>query len=125
MVRKCYTNNIPGHAYGPFSGNNSIEGQDFEYSMCLYPNLGAGITELIEDPNSNGCGNGIIFGTSMQGVNYSPFARLYWVNPNTLEENLDYHVEADFILNMDLNGGHVNAVNRYHYHNIALDYFLK
>ena len=122
-VRYCYTNNIPDHTYGPFGGNNSIEGQDFSYSMCRYPELGTEITELIEDPTSQGCGNGIIFGTSLQGVNYSPFARLYWVNPNTNEENLDWHVEADFLLNMDLNGGHVNAVNRYHYHTVALDYF--
>ena len=122
-VRKCYTNNIPDHEYGPFGGGNTIAGQDFDYSMCLYPDLGTSSTELIEDPNSPGCGNGIIFGVSKQGVNYSPFARLYWVNPNTQEENLNWHVEADFILNIDLNGGHVNAASRYHYHNIPLEYF--
>ncbi len=122
-VRKCYTNDIPAHNYGPFGGGNTIEGQDFDYSMCLYPEQGETNTLLIEDPSSQGCGNGIIFGVSEQGINYSPFARLYWVNPNTMEENLDYHVEADFTLNMDLNGGHVNAVNRYHYHNIPLDYY--
>lgn len=123
-VRKCYSNNIPAHTYGPFGGMNTISGQDFDYSMCLYPELGSEATSLIEDPDDQGCGNGIIFGISMQGVNYSPFARIYWVNPNTLEENLDWHVEADFILNMDLNGGHVNAASRYHYHNISLDHFL-
>lgn len=122
-VRKCYTNNIPDHEYGPFGGMNTLEGQNFDYSMCLYPELGTSTTPLIEDPNSQGCGSGIIFGTSLQGVNYSPFARLYWVNPNTMEENLDWHIEADFTLNIDLNGGHVNGASRYHYHNIALDYF--
>ena len=122
-VRNCYTNNIPDHTYGPFGGNGTIEAQEFTYSMCLYPEIGTSTTELIEDPNSPGCGNGIIFGTSLQGINYSPFARLYWVNPNTNEENLNWHVEADFLLNMDLNGGHVNAVHRYHYHTVALDYF--
>ena len=65
----------------------------------------------------------IIFGVSNQGVNYSPFARLYFTNPNTAEENLNWHIEADFELNMDLNGGHVNNVSRYHYHNIPTDYF--
>jgi arylsulfatase A len=122
-VRKCYTNNIPAHQYGPFGGMNTIAGQDFEYSMCLYPELTTIATEIIEDPSSQGCGGGTIFGVSDQGINYSPFARLYWVNPNTQEENLDWHVEADFTLNMDLNGGHVNNVSRYHYHNIPTDYF--
>lgn len=122
-VRKCYTNNIPSHQYGPFGGNNTIAGQDFDYSMCLFPKLTTTVTELIEDPTSQTCGGGIIFGVSNQGINYSPFARLYWVNPNTQEENLNWHIEAEFTLNMDLNGGHVNNVSRYHYHNIPTDYF--
>jgi arylsulfatase A-like enzyme len=122
-VRKVYTNNIPAHAYGPFAGRNTIAGQDFEYSMCLYPKLSTTVTEIIEDPTTPRCAGGIIFGVSNQGVNYSPFARLYWVNPNTLEENTNWHVEADDLLTMDLNGGHVNNVSRYHYHNIPLDYF--
>ena len=122
-VRKCYTNNIPDHDFGPFGGMNTMEAQDFDYSMCLFPNLGTTVTPLNEDPISAGCGNGIIFGVSTQGINYSPFARLYFVNPNTMEENTDFHIEADFTLNMDLNGGHVNAASRYHYHNIPTDYF--
>ncbi|MFY0627145.1 MAG: sulfatase-like hydrolase/transferase [Reichenbachiella sp.] len=122
-VRMCTTNNIPEHEYGPFVGNNTLEGQDFSYSMCRYPELSENITELIEDPNDPSCGNGIIFGVSDQGINFSPFARLYWVNPNTNEENLNWHEEADFTLNMDLNGGHVNAASRYHYHNIPIDYY--
>ena len=121
-VRKVYTNNIPSHQYGPFRGNNVIEGQNFEYSMCLHPELTTDVKEIIEDPTSQSCGGGIVFGVSNQGVNYSPFARLYFVNPNTAEENLDWHVEAYFELNMDLNGGHVNNVSRYHYHNIPSDY---
>ncbi len=122
-VRKVYTNNFPAHQYGPWAGPNTIEAQNFEYSMCLYPELTDTITEIKEDPNSQSCGAGIIFGVSDQGINYSPFARLYWVNPNTQEENLDWHIEADFTLSMDLNGGHVNSVSRYHYHNIPTDYF--
>ncbi len=125
-VRYCYTNNIPGHEYGPWGGNATLEGQDFSYTMCLYPEIGTSVVPLIEDPDSPSCGNGIVFGTSIQGVNYSPFARLYWVNPDTNEENLDWHIEAEFILGQggfDLNGGHVNAVHRYHYHTAALDYF--
>ena len=123
-VRKIYTNNIPAHSYGPFGGGKTLSGQDFEYSMCLYPELTSTATEIIEDPTSPTCGGGIIFGVSGQGINYSPFARLYWVNPNTLEENTNWHVEADDLLTMDLNGGHVNNVNRYHYHNIPIDYFI-
>jgi hypothetical protein len=122
-VRKVYTNNFPAHEYGPWPGPNNLLAQDFEYTMCLYPELTTTITELKEDPDSQACGGGIIFGVSNQGINYSPFARLYWVNPNTQEENLDWHVEADFTLGMDLNGGHVNSVSRYHYHNIPTDYF--
>lgn len=122
-VRYCFTNNIPDHVYGPFGGGNTIEGQDFEYTMCLYPELGTEVTPLTEDPNSMGCGGGIVFGISNQGVNYSPFARLYWTNPNTQEENKDYIIEADFTLNMDVNGGHVNTISRYHYHNIPTNYF--
>jgi hypothetical protein len=123
-VRKCYTNNFPGHDYGPFGGATTLEAQDFEYSMCLFPDTGLLVTQITEDLSSQGCGGGFIFGISMQGVNYSPFARLYWVNPKTQEENTDWHVEADFLLNMDVNGGHVNNVSRYHYHNIPTDYFL-
>lgn len=122
-IRKVYTNNFPAHTYGPWNGPNTIEAQDFEYSMCLYPELTTTITEISEDPDSRTCGAGIIFGVSNQGINYSPFARLYFVNPNTQEENLDWHIEADFTLSMDLNGGHVNNVSRYHYHNIPIDYF--
>lgn len=123
-IRKCYSNNIPNHTYGPFGGGNTIQGQDFDYSMCLYPEMGLSSTELTVDTNSQGCGNGIIFGISMHGVNYSPFARIYWVDTSTLQENLAWNVEADFILNMDINGGHINNISRYHYHNIASDYFL-
>jgi len=122
-VRKIYTNNIPAHEYGPFGGNNTIAGQDFDYSVCLHPELTTTATEISEDPLSQTCGGGTIFGVSDQGINYSPFARLYWVNPNTQEENLEWHIEADFALNMDLNGGHVNNVSRYHYHNIPTDYY--
>ena len=122
-VRKVYTNNFPAHSYGPWAGPNTLAAQDFEYSMCLYPELTSTITEIKEDPSSQACGGGIIFGVSNQGINYSPFARLYWVNPNTQEENLNWHVEADFTLAMDSNGGHVNNVSRYHYHNIPKDYF--
>ncbi len=122
-VRKCYTNNFPNHTYGPFGGMNSILAQDFEYSMCLYPELTNTVTQITEDPNSQSCGGGIIFGVSQEGINYSPFARIYFVNPNTQEENINFHVEAEDLLNMDLNGGHVNNVSRYHYHNIPNDYF--
>lgn len=123
-VRKCYTNNIPSHEYGPFGGGNTLEAQEFDYSMCLYPELGSFSTPLIADPSMQGCGNGIIFGVSAHGINYSPFARLYWVNPVTMEENVNFQIEADFTLNMDLNGGHVNAAQRYHYHNIPQEFFL-
>ncbi len=123
-VRKCYSNNIPGHAYGPFGGGNTLSAQRFDYSMCRYPEFEGVAKVITEDSTSQGCGGGVVFGVSMQGVNYSPFARLYWVNPNTLEENLSWHVEAAFILNMDINGGHVNNVSRYHYHEAPQDYLL-
>ncbi|MCH2223731.1 MAG: YHYH protein [Crocinitomicaceae bacterium] len=121
-TRRIYTNNIPDHAYGPFAGPNNIQGQDFEYNMCLYPTLNSVSTPLTEDTTSQGCGGGIVFGISHQGVLYSPFARLYWVNPNTQQENLDFEIEAEYTLTMDLNGGHVNNLSRYHYHNVPIDY---
>ncbi|HIA36062.1 MAG TPA: YHYH protein [Flavobacteriales bacterium] len=122
QVRKCYTNDIPDHVYGPFGGMGAIAGQEFDYSMCLYPDLDTLKTHLFEDTTLQGCGGGIIFGVSNIGVNYSPFARLYFVNPNTLEENLNFHEEAVFTLNMDINGGHVNVLGRYHYHSAPIDY---
>ncbi len=122
-VRKVYTNNFPDHEYGPWRGPNTIEAQEFEYSMCLYPELTNTITEVKEDPNSQSCGGGVIFGVSNQGINYSPFARLYFEDDDG-KENLDWHIEADFTLAMDVNGGHVNTVSRYHYHNIPHDYFI-
>ena len=122
-TRHIFTNDIPDHTYGPFGGANNIQGQDLEYSMCLFPTLNTTTTPLTQDPNSQGCGGGIVFGLSLQGILYSPFARLYWINPNTQEENMDFVIEAEFTLNMDLNGGHVNNVSRYHYHNVPIDYF--
>ena len=122
-VRKCYTNDIPSHPYGPFAGPNTIASQEFDYSMCLYPELDTIANYLIEDTTSQGCGGGIVFGVSEIGINYSPFARLYFVNPNTMAENLNFHQEAVNTLNMDLNGGHVNVLGRYHYHSAPLDYF--
>tara|TARA_B110000238_G_C15993075_1_gene381080 strand:- start:45 stop:833 length:789 start_codon:yes stop_codon:yes gene_type:complete len=123
-TRNIFTNNIPDHAYGPFGGQNNIQGQDFEYSMCLFPTLNTVTTPLTEDSTSQGCGGGIVFGISHQGVLYSPFARLYWVNPNTQQENMNFEIEAEFTLNMDLNGGHVNNLSRYHYHNVPIDYLI-
>lgn len=124
QVRKCYTNDIPSHTHGPFGGAGAILGQDFEYSMCLYPEKGTEVTTLFEDVGSQGCGGGVVFGISQIGINYSPFARLYFVNPNTLVENLNFHEEAVNILNMDINGGHVNTLGRYHYHSAPLDYIV-
>lgn len=121
-TRRIYTNNIPDHAYGPFMGPNDIAGQDFEYNMCLYPTLNTVPTPLSEDTTSMACGGGIVFGLSHQGVLYSPFARLYFVNTSTLAENLNFEIEAEFTLTMDLNGGHVNVLSRYHYHNVPIDY---
>jgi len=123
-TRNIFTNNIPDHTYGPFGGQNNIQGQDFEYSMCLFPTLNTVTTPLTEDSTSQGCGGGIVFGISHQGVLYSPFARLYWVNPNTQQENMNFEIEAEFTLNMDLNGGHVNNLSRYHYHNVPIDYLI-
>jgi len=120
--RHIYTNNIPDHAYGPFGGPNNIQGQDFEYSMCLYPSYTTIPTPLSEHTTSQGCGGGIVFGISHQGVLYSPFARLYFVNPNTQQENKNFEIEAEYTLTMDLNGGHVNNLSRYHYHNVPFDY---
>lgn len=122
-VRKIYTNNIPAHDYGPFAGKNDILAQDFEYSMCLYPEFTETAQPISEDTTSQSCGGGVIFGVSDQGVNYSPFARIYFTNPTTQEENLNFHVEAEDLLVMDANGGHVNNLSRYHYHNIPSVYF--
>lgn len=122
-VRVITSNNIPAHEYGPFQGNNELQGQDFKHYMCLYPELGDNTTPLYVDPTDLNCGNGIVFGISDQGVVFSPFARLYFTNPNTQEENVEWNEEAAFILNMDENGGHVNAVNRYHYHKVPLQHY--
>ena len=75
-TRRVVTNNIPDHIYGPFGGPNTIAAQDFEYFMCLYPDLASVITPLSEDTTSQSCGGGIVFGISHQGVLYSPFAIL-------------------------------------------------
>jgi len=123
-VRRCYTNNIPPHSYGPFFGANTIfASQEFEYAMCQFPTLAGNSTPLSFQNSQQGCGGGYIFGVSNEGVNYSPYARLFWVNPLTQEENEDYEVEADFTLNMDMNGAHINSAQRYHYHNIPAEHF--
>jgi hypothetical protein len=123
-VRRCFTNNIPPHSYGPFGGANTIfASQEFEYAMCQFPVLGDNTTSLSFQGSQQGCSGGYIFGVSNEGVNYSPYARLFWVNPLTQEENENYEVEADFALNMDLNGAHINSAQRYHYHNIPAEHF--
>ena len=124
-VRTCYTNNIPTHTYGPFGGGNTIASQEFEYNMCLYPSLSTNSTPLSLQTSTQGCAGGVVFGVSEKGINYSPYARLFWVNPETQEENTDFEIEASFTLNMDLNGGHVNTVQRYHYHEIPTEYFAE
>ena len=93
-TRRVVTNNIPDHIYGPFGGPNTIAAQDFEYFMCLYPDLASVITPLSEDTTSQSCGGGIVFGISHQGVLYSPFARLYFTNPNTQQENKNFEISA-------------------------------
>ena len=123
-VRRCYTNNIPPHSYGPFGGANTIfASQEFEYAMCQFPALGDNSTPLSFQGSQQGCSGGYIFGVSNEGINYSPYARLFWVNPLTQEENEEYEVEADFALNMDENGAHINSAQRYHYHNIPAEHF--
>jgi len=123
-VRRCFTNNIPPHNFGPFGGANTLfTSQEFEYTMCQFPTLGGESTSLSFQGNQPGCSGGYIFGVSSEGVNYSPYARLFWVNPQTQEENEDFEVEADFALNMDLNGAHINSAQRYHYHNIPEEHF--
>ena len=123
-VRYIFSNGIPPHEYGPFGGIATLEAQENDFSSCAYPNgISSSVTELIEDPTSPGCSNGIVFGLTIKGIHYSPFARLYWVNPNTGEENKNFIEEADFVLNIDKNGGHVNSVNLYHYHNISKQYY--
>ena len=122
-VRTCYTNNIPSHTYGPFGGGNTIASQEFEFNMCLYPTLSTNATPLSFQTSPQGCAGGVVFGVSDEGINFSPYARLFWVNPETQEENTDFEIEASFTLNMDVNGGHVNTLQRYHYHEIPTEYF--
>lgn len=122
-TRHCVSNNIPDHAVGPFPPAVVI-GQDFEYYMCKYPEISPGITTLGEDTTAQFCSIGTIFGVSMHGVNYSPYARLYFVNTSTSSENYDWEIEAEFILNMDANGGHLNSLFRYHYHTAPIDYIV-
>ena len=122
-TRHCISNNIPDHVVGPFPPAVVI-GQDFEYYMCKYPEIGPGITTLGEDTSVQFCSVGIIFGVSMHGVNYSPYARLYFVDTFNSQENHDWEIEAEFILTMDANGGHLNNLFRYHYHTAPIDYIV-
>lgn len=128
-VRLCATNNYPDHSDNYNQPQFDVEAGDYWYAMCAYPVAGT-TTPLYEETETNvGCTYTYTFGLSINGVKYDPNSAVTWQNPNTNENNLDWHVEAtstenNIGQNMGTNnGGHLNPFGEYHYHGVPKTYF--
>lgn len=114
-VRRFYANNLPPHPAGPWPTGNVPVPKDNTFQMCAYPIQGSTPTSIYgQNQNLPGCRDIYRIGISYNSSYFAAWAALYFENPNTGEENLDWNVEAT-TLNLDDYGSHV-AGDDYHYH---------
>ena len=129
-VRFCASNNYPDHSDNYNQPQFDVTAGDYWYAMCAYPEEGTATTPLYETTETTaGCTWTYTFGVSINGIKYDPNSAVTWQNPNTNENNLDWHVEATSLENNigqnmgTQNGGHLNPFGEYHYHGIPTAYF--
>ena len=123
-VRIVYTNNLPDHPYGTWPSNNPVDPQQIAFYMCAFPQKADESTSIYNaGPGGGGCSQYVEFGVGANGIRMAPYGARWFVNPNTMEENLDWNVEALEMFNMDFNNSHSNGGGQYHYHGIPEVYF--
>ncbi|EAY23888.1 YHYH protein [Microscilla marina] len=129
-VRYCVSNNYPDHTDNYKQPQFTVTAGNYLYAFCAYPDTAAAFTPLYETTETKkGCTSTYTFGVSINGVKYDPNSAETFQNPNTGENNIEWHVEATSSSNSigknmgTDNGGHLNPFGEYHYHAIPTNYF--
>lgn len=123
-VITIHTNNYPDHEWGTWPSRNPVNSQRFSYNVCAYPIKGDSAISMYENPSeANRCSEYMMFGVGLNGIFYSGWGAMWFVNPQTMEENTDWNVEAAFQFNMDYNTAHSNGDGEYHYHGTPFNYY--
>ncbi|OJJ20270.1 hypothetical protein BKI52_17540 [marine bacterium AO1-C] len=129
-VRYCISNNYPNHSDNYNQPQFTVTAGNYLYAMCAYPDTAASFTPLYEATETQkGCTSTYTFGVSINGVKYDPNSAETFQNPNTGENNINWHVEATSTTNSigknmgTDNGGHLNPFGEYHYHAVPTNYF--
>lgn len=122
-VRTIQSNNLPNHSYGTWPSNNPVKPQDLTFFTCAFPQKADQYTSIYNAGDFMGCSPYVEFGVGTNGIRMAPFGARWFVNPNTLEENRNWNVEALVMFNMDFNNSHANGGGQYHYHGIPIRYF--
>jgi|GEM_PF-989069 len=122
-VRNIYATNLPAHPYGPWPSMNVPGAKDFAFSVCAYPIKGDTSTSIYGyGAGTPGCNDIYRIGITTHSTVVAAWANMYFQNPNTGQNNLDWNVEA-VNLNLDAYGAHV-ASDEYHYHLPPGKYYL-
>ena len=123
-VITIHTNNYPDHEWGNWPSGNPVSSQRFSYNVCAYPIKGDSAISMYENPSERPrCSEYMIVGVGLNGIFYSGWGAMWFVNPNTMEENTDWNVEASEMFNMDYNTAHSNGDGEYHYHGTPYTYY--
>lgn len=109
-TRNVTSNAIPDHLVGQFpnAGNpNTISEQSITHEVPITPTKGTEITR----------GEGWVFGVSLNGVVFDPFAGEFWQGDPRGGWNYDA-LGGAVALGLDANYAHVQPTGTYHYHGI-------
>ena len=80
-VINIYANDIPDHAVGDWPSNNPVDGQDYEYHVCVYPMKASEPTSIYNAPDvGNNCRPQVEVGVGLNGVFYSGWGAMWFVD---------------------------------------------
>lgn len=123
-IRYAFSNNLADHTTGSFpnpQNPNTISAQDFSYRMCAYPTQAGNVTVIYGNPAARrgNCPEAFEFGVAVNGVKMDPAAAEFFTNPNTMQLNYNWRLEAvGSNLGLDMNNAHVQPSGAYHYHGV-------
>jgi hypothetical protein len=123
-IRYAYSNNLADHSTGTFpnpQNPNTIAAQDYSFRMCAYPVKSGNVTIIYGNPSPTpgSCPDVYEFGVAVNGVKMDPSAAEFFTNPNTMQLNYDWRLEAvGSSLGLDQNYAHVQPTGAYHYHGV-------